>query len=189
MEKRNVSLQKLTLAAVIIAVGLVLPRVLGGVQVLGQAVSPLHIPALLAGLTLGGAWGLVVGAATPLISMALGMPPLPVAQPMAFECAAYGLLTGLLYPAARRILRANSHLPAMLAALVLAMVGGRVVGGAAKALLLLGGAISAKAPFTFQAFVRSYFVGTAVGAVIHLLVVPAIALALEKARLSPLGRD
>ena len=40
---------------------------------------------------------------------------------------------------------------------------------------------------TFAAFVEVYFAGTAVGAVIHLIVVPVVVMALEKARLSPLG--
>ena len=62
------------------------------------------------------------------------------------------------------------------------------MGGIAKALLLWGGVIGG-APLTFGAFVTSYFVDTAVGAVIHLIVVPAVVLALEKAKLSPLGRS
>ena len=183
MKKTQVT--RMVIAAVLLAVGMMLPRFLGGVQVLGQTISPLHIPALIAGLTLGGVWGCVVGALIPLASSLLGMPPLPIALPMAFECAAYGLLTGLLYPVLRRALKKDNHLPAILITLVIAMVGGRLVGGAAKALLLTFGAITSKAPFTMAAFISSYFVGTAVGAVIHLIVVPAVVLALEKAKLSP----
>ena len=74
----------------------------------------------------------------------------------------------------------------MLTALVLAMIGGRIIGGAAKGLLLLFGLIGSKAPYTFSAFITSYFVATAPGAVIHLILVPAIVTALERAKLSPL---
>ena len=186
MKKTQVT--RMVIAAVLLAVGMMLPRFLGGVQVLGQTISPLHIPALIAGLTLGGVWGCVVGALIPLLSCLLGMPPLPIALPMAFECAAYGLLTGLLYPVLRRALKTDNHLPAILVTLVIAMVGGRLVGGAAKALLLTFGAITSKTPFTLAAFISSYFVGTLVGAVIHLIVVPAVVLALEKAKLSPAAR-
>ena len=76
------------------------------------------------------------------------------------------LLTGLLYPVLRRALKKDNHLPAILITLVIAMVGGRLVGGAAKALLLTFGAITSKAPFTMAAFISSYFVGTAVGATV-----------------------
>ena len=72
----------------------------------------------------------------------------------------------------------------ILATLGLAMVAGRMVGGAAKALLITAGLIPG-APLTFAMFVTAYFVETAVGALVHLIVVPAVVLALEKAHLSP----
>ena len=67
-------------------------------------------------------------------------------------------------------------------AMLIAMVAGRIAGGAVKACVMgfQGNG------YTFQAFIAAYFTGTAVGAVIHLIVVPAIALALEKAKLSPM---
>ena len=68
-------------------------------------------------------------------------------------------------------------------AMVIAMLAGRLVGGAAKTVVM---GIQGNA-YTFPAFVTAYFVNTAVGAVIHLIVVPLVVTALEKARLSPLG--
>ncbi len=175
-------LYRMVVTALLLAIGLYLPFLLGQVEVLGQAVSPLHIPALLCGLTCGPVWGLVLGAVLPVLrSLLFGMPPMPAAVPMAFELAIYGAATGLLYPLMQKIIRKDSHLPAMLASMVIAMILGRVVGGAAKAVMMgfQGNA------YTFQTFVAAYFTGTAVGAVIHLIVVPAVALALEKAKLSP----
>ena len=102
---------------------------------------------------------------------------------MAFELCAYGVLTGLLYPWLRGKL-GTSRLVMILATLGLAMVAGRMVGGAAKALLIMAGLIPG-APLTFAMFVTAYFVETAVGALVHLIVVPAVVLALEKAHLSP----
>ena len=69
----------------------------------------------------------------------------------------------------------------MLLALVIAMVAGRIVGGAAKAIVM---GITGSS-FTLAMFVSSYFVTTLTGAAIHLIVVPAVVLALEKAHLSP----
>lgn len=183
--RRNDVLYRMVITAVLLAVGLVLPFLTGQLQTIGQLISPLHIPAFICGLTCGPFWGGLLGAVLPLLRMALfSMPPLPAALPMTFELCAYGAIAGLLYPVLQRA--AKKRLPAMLGALLAAMVCGRIVGGAAKALLLAGGAITG-APLTFEAFIASYFLDTAVGAAIHLLVVPAVVTALEKARLSPVG--
>lgn len=183
MVNRHSGIYTMVVAALLLAVGLVLPLLLGQAEILGQAISPLHIPVLLCGLTCGWGWGAALGIVLPLLRSALfGMPPMPVAIPMAFEMAVYGALTGLLYPAFRTLLRKSNHLPAMILSMLIAMILGRVVGGAAKACVMgfQGNA------YTFEAFIAAYFTGTAVGAVIHLIVVPAVALALEKAKLSPM---
>ena len=95
--------------------------------------------------------------------------------------AAYGALCGLLYPLLCK--KMSKAYWAMLIAMVIAMLAGRLVGGAAKAVVM---GVQGNA-YTFHAFVTAYFVNTAVGAVIHLIVVPLVVTALEKARLSPLG--
>ncbi|MBE5808324.1 MAG: ECF transporter S component [Clostridiales bacterium] len=179
-------IRKLVMAAVLIALGLVLPMFLGQVQVLMQGVSPMHIPALLAGLTLGPVWGAAVGAITPILrGLVFGMPPLmPTGTAMAFELAAYACLTGALYPMlARRY--AKNHLPAILIAMLIAMVAGRLVGGAAQAVLQTARGNA----YTFSAFITAYFAKTAVGAALHLIAVPVVTLALERAHLSPLMEE
>jgi len=190
--RRNDTLYRMIVTAVLLGVGLVLPFLTGQLQTIGKLISPLHIPVFICGLTCGWLWGGVLGAVLPLVRMALfGMPAFPMAMPMTFELCAYGVLSGVLYPWLHGALCRRLGAPkitVMLASLALAMFGGRIVGGAAKALLILGGVIGSSAPFTFAAFVTAYFVDTAVGAVIHLIVVPAVVLALEKARLSPVGR-
>ncbi len=184
MRRKN-TLYPMIITAVLLAVGLLLPFLTGQMQAFGKLLSPLHIPVFICGLTCGGAWGAVLGVILPLLRMALfGMPALPMALPMAFELCAYGLLTGTLYPPALRRMKAPRY-PAMLGTLVIAMVAGRIVGGAAKALLIAGGIIGGM-PLTFEAFIAAYFADTLVGAGIHLLIVPAIVIALEKAKLSPL---
>ncbi len=177
----------MVVTSALLAVGLLLPFLTGQLQSIGQLISPLHIPVLICGLTCGWAWGGLLGAVLPLLRMVLfGMPALPKALPMAFELCAYGVACGLLYPLLVRSLQ-GKRLPAMLTALLISMFLGRIAGGAAKALLLMGGTIPG-APLTLSAFITAYFADTAVGAVIHLIVVPAVVSALEKARLSPLGR-
>ena len=54
---RKSGLYSLLVTAILLAVGIVLPFLTGNVQVLGQAISPLHIPVLICGLTCGWCWG------------------------------------------------------------------------------------------------------------------------------------
>ena len=173
----------------LLAAGLILPFITGNIQAIAKVVSPLHIPVLICGLCCGWAWGIGLGAALPLLrGFVFGIPVFPTsALPMAFELAAYGLFTGLLYRLFLRHSGKNNHIPAVYVSLITAMVLGRVAGGAAKALLLSAGIIGSSSPFTFAAFFSSYFVSTAPGAVIHLVLVPAVVIALEKAGLSPLA--
>ena len=183
MKSRKKHLYKMVISALLLAIGLYLPFLLGQVEVLGQTVSPLHIPALLCGVTCGWGWGTVLGAVLPLLrTLIFGMPPMPTALPMAFELAAYGAVSGFLYPLLVRIFRKNNHLPALLCALIGAMLFGRILGGAAKACIMgFQGSL-----YTLEAFVAAYFTSTAAGTLIHLVVVPAVTAALEKARLSPM---
>lgn len=187
MKKNNaLNIRKMVYAALFLALAMVLPFLTGQIPQIGTLISPLHISALLCGFICGWPWGLAVGVVTPLLrALLFGMPPFPnAALPMAFELGAYGLLTGLLYPLFLRVYRKENHLPAILTALILAMIGGRIVGGATKAALLTFGLIGSQSPYTFAAFFASYFTSTAPGALIHAVLIPAIVLALEKAKLS-----
>ena len=181
----------LVITAMLLAVGLVLPFITGNIQAIAKIISPLHIPVLICGLCCGWKWGLGLGIVLPLLrGLLFGIPVFPTsALPMAFELGCYGLLTGLLYPLFLKAFKKKNHLPAMLCALVTAMVLGRFVGGAAKALFIAVGVIGSKTPYTFAAFFTSYFVSTAVGALIHIVLIPIVVLALEKAKLSPVAQS
>ena len=73
-------------------------------------------------------WGLAVGFIAPLVrSVLFGMPPMfPIAISMAFELAAYGLVSGVLWH------KVKHTVPMMYASLVTAMVAGRLVWGAVR---------------------------------------------------------
>ena len=93
MTNHRSALYKMVVTALLLAIGLVLPLLLGQVEVLGQAISPLHIPALLCGLTCGPVWGAVLGAVLPILrSLIFTMPPMPVeirASPPMSRTSAY----------------------------------------------------------------------------------------------------
>lgn len=107
--KNTQTVRQLVLAALFLALAFVLPLLTGQVPKVGNMLCPMHFPVLLCGFVLGGPWGLAVGFAAPLLrSVLFGMPPMfPVAISMAFELAAYGLVSGLLWR------RAKHSLPAL----------------------------------------------------------------------------
>lgn len=177
MTRRN--LYRMVTTAALLAIGMVLPFLTGQLQAFGKLISPLHIPAFICGLTCGPVWGAALGLVLPILrSMVFGMPKLmPTAVTMMAELACYGLISGLMYPAFCRMIK--QHWPAMILSLLLAMLGGRIAGGIVQAAILGAHGTS----YGFAAFIASYFSSTLVGAAIHLIVVPIVVLALEKARL------
>ena len=126
-------IRNLTLAAMLLALGLVLPLVTGNIPRVGNLLLPMHLPVFLGGLLLGWQYGLLLGAVLPLMrSLLFGMPPLyPVALAMTFELATYGAVAGALY---RR--SPWKCLRALYRALLLAMFAGRAAWGIAEVALL-----------------------------------------------------
>ena len=119
MKTKNASpVRQLVPAALFLALAFVLPLLTGQVPKVGNMLCPMHFPVLLCGFVLGGPWGLAVGFAAPLLrSVLFGMPPMfPVAISMAFELAAYGLVSGLLWR------RAKHSLPALYAVAQLVLI-------------------------------------------------------------------
>lgn len=165
-------LHDLTAAALCLALCLYLPFLTGQIPQVGQALSPMHIPVLLAGFVCGPWWAMAVGLAAPLLRHVLfSMPPLVTAAAMCFELAAYGLISGLLY----RVLPKTTG--NIYVSLITAMLGGRIVWGCAMA-LIMGATGSA---FTWAAFVAGAFTGAVPGIVLHILLIPVLVTALQKA--------
>ena len=166
---------KLTYSAVCLALGLVLPFLTAQIPQIGQALSPMHIPVFLCGFLCGWPWGLAVGFITPLLRSALfGMPVFyPMALSMAFELATYGLLSGLLY---KMFPKKAGYI---YAALVISMIGGRLVWGTARYILA---GIQGDG-FTFAAFLAGAVTNAVPGIVLHIVLVPLVVLALKRADL------
>lgn len=160
------AVQKLTLSALFVALGLVLPTAFHAIGA-GTVFLPMHIPVLLCGFVCGWQYGLGVGLIVPLLSsLTTGMPPFPmVALPMMFELATYGALTGIFHK------KANVYV-----SLLGAMLAGRAVSGIASALLL--GFIGK--PYGLTVFLTGAFVTALPGIVLQLIVIPLLVLALER---------
>ena len=148
--------RRIVLAALFLALAFLLPMVTG------------HVPQV------GNMLWLAVGFVAPLLrSVLFGMPPMfPIAVSMAFELAAYGLVSGLVW---RRV---KHTLPMMYAALVTAMVAGRLVWGAVR--FVLAGLTGSS--FPFSAFLSGALLTAVPGIIAQLILIPLILTALQKAK-------
>ena len=169
---RNTNTKKLILAALFLAMAMVLPFLTGQIPEIGSMLCPMHIPALLCGFFCGWPWGLMVGLVAPLLrSVTFGMPPMfPVAVCMAVELATYGAVAGALY---QKLPRKKSSI---YAALLIAMVAGRLVWGAAR-FLCTGLDTSA---FGLSAFWAGAITTAIPGIIVQIVLIPLLVMALEK---------
>ncbi|MBR2590651.1 MAG: ECF transporter S component [Clostridia bacterium] len=161
------STKKLTLSAMFLAIGLVLPFITGQIPQIGKMLCPMHIPILLCAFFCGPQYAGVIGAICPLMrSVMFGMPVLyPSAVGMAFELMSYGVICGLL---AAKL--GKDKLWKIYTALITAMLGGRLVWGLAQ-IVLLG--IKGE-HFTFAAFLAGGFVNAFPGIILQLILIPVL---------------
>ena len=179
---RNDTVKKLTLSAMFMALGLVLPMLTGQIQAIGNMLLPMHIPVFFCGLICGWQYGLAVGFILPVFrSLLFSMPPLyPVAIAMTFELATYGFAAGFLYNRSRW-----QCIIALYRSIVIAMLAGRAVWGVAEVILLgLGGNT-----FTWQAFMAGAFLNAIPGIILQLILIPAVMVALNRTGLVPFRKE
>ncbi|MCC8077003.1 MAG: ECF transporter S component [Oscillospiraceae bacterium] len=178
MRENRVNIKRLTLSAMFMALGIVLPFFTGQIPQVGNMLLPMHIPILLCGLICGGRYGLAVGFITPLLRSALfGRPEFyPSGIAMAFELATYGAVIGFLYGHSRW-----KCVIALYRCMIAAMLAGRAVWGAAE-IVLLG--LKGNA-FTWQAFMAGAFLNAIPGIILQLFLIPAIMIALNRTGLVP----
>ena len=173
MKNRN-QILKMVFAAMFLALSYVMPFLTGQIPEIGSMLCPMHLPVLLCGFICGWPWGLAVGFVAPLLrSLTLGMPPLfPTAFCMAFELAAYGLLSGIMH----KLLPPKK--PYIYCSLIIAMVVGRLVWGAAMFVCMgiNGGS------FTFAAFIAGAITNAIPGIIVQLVLIPILVMVLENSK-------
>ncbi|MDE6724087.1 MAG: ECF transporter S component [Ruminiclostridium sp.] len=167
------TVKNLTLAAMFLAIGMVLPFLTGQIPQIGNMLLPMHIPVLLCGLICGWQYGAAVGFVLPLLRSAVfGMPVFfPAATAMAFELMTYGLVVGLLYKISRW-----QCVIALYRCLILAMIAGRAVWGIVQFIQLgvFGNG------FTLKMFMTGAFLNAIPGIILQLILIPAIMVALDR---------
>lgn len=166
--------KQLVLAGLFTALGVVLPMAFHAVPNAGSILLPMHIPVLLCGLVSGWYYGLACGILVPILShLFTGMPPAAILPSMVCELAIYGLLAGLIF----WLVRTGKLVLDLYIGLVGAMIGGRIIYGIVNALIFSAG------NYSLSAWATASFVTALPGIIIQLVLLPAIVLALSKARL------
>ncbi len=170
---REKNTYKLVAAAILMAIGILLPFVTMEIPSIGNMLLPMHIPVIICGYICGGPYGLIVGLILPLLrSVLFGMPPMmPVAVGMSFELATYGLVSGVLYQ------KLSSKKYAIYISLIGAMLAGRLVWGVVSFGLysFLGNA------FTWEIFMMQAVVNAIPGIVLQLVFIPFLIISLKYA--------
>ncbi len=166
------SLYPMVLSALFLALALILPFFTGQLQKIGSMLCPMHIPVLLCGFFCGWRWGMSVGFIAPILrSVLFGMPVMfPMAVCMAFELAAYGVISGALYQ------RLPKSRISIYVSLLTAMIGGRLLWGAAR--FICTGLDVTK--FGLSAFWAGAVTTAIPGIVIQIIFIPIIVMLLEK---------
>ena len=176
---KKLSLKYLVLSGLFLALGLIMPFFTAQIPSIGNRLLPMHIPVLLCGFICGGPYGLAVGFITPIFrSVIFGMPPMfPTAVAMAFELAAYGFVSGIIY---RLLPKKNIYI---YTTLIISMICGRAIWGIVS--ILLYGANGTA--FSWKLFMTGAFINAIPGILIQIIIIPIIIIAVTKSNLIESG--
>ncbi|MDP4133399.1 MAG: ECF transporter S component [Bacillota bacterium] len=168
---------KLVLAGMFAALGIVLPQLFHlslGIAA-GQAFLPMHIPAILSGLILGGPYGAATGFISVFVSsLATGMPAMPRLPFMLLEVTAYGYAAGLFY----KIIKTQNQIIKIFLALILAQIAGRLAYFLCLLICIYAFGIKSET-ISFTYFIASFISGIP-GIIMQLLIVPPISALVKK---------
>lgn len=174
MEKNNT--QQLVKAALLIAIGLILPQAFHSIKNAGSIFLPMHIPILLAGFFVSPTLALCVGIITPILSFLFtGMPPAPFLYVMIFELGTYGLITALCY---------NKFKLNIYVSLILGMLSGRIMSILGNFLILH---IILSKPFKLATVASGLFITGIPGIIIQIILIPIVVIGVNKALRSALN--
>lgn len=163
--------KKLTLAAMCLCLGVILPQAFHGIPAAGSIFLPMHIPVLIAGFICGPLYGLIVGFTTPIVSHLLfSMPLVSVLGQMILELSIYGLMSGIL----NNCLIFKNELLKYYFVLMGSMLSGRIIYGLANAFFFKAGS------YSFKTWLATAFITALPGIIIQLLIIPILVKNIKK---------
>lgn len=168
----KVSVKNLIVAAVLLALSVALYKFFGGVTLFGGYLCVMEAPILLAGLLCGPILGGLAGIASPFLCALLFSSPVmnPDAIALAAQLLIFGVAGGVFYKAMRQ----NVYI-----SLILTMYLGKTVYGVVMHFLSKG--------FGSDAFLHDVFFDCIPGIVIEIVLLPLIAILLDKTGLMRRG--
>ncbi|MCL2249401.1 MAG: ECF transporter S component [Oscillospiraceae bacterium] len=166
-------IRNLTLAAMFLAIGYILPFLVMQMPPMAMMFLPMHLPVFLCGLICGWKYGGAVGFVLPITRSAIfGMPAMfPMAISMSFELAVYGLVVGIVFELVRK-----QNLFSLYLSIIIAMVAGRITWGLAMWVLLTFG----EGAFSLQWFITGALVNAWPGIVLQLVLIPTVMIILNR---------
>lgn len=168
--------KRLCFAAIMLAVGILLPMAFHSIPNGGTIFAPMHLPVFITGFLCGPMYGAIVGLVCPLMScLFTGMPTVAYLPNMMAELLVYGTASGLFF----RIIKTGKIIPDALLTLICSMLLGRIVGGCVAYLLFLGGS---RSEYSWAIFFTGYFVTCWPAIVIQILLIPTVVTLAKKYR-------
>lgn len=165
------STKKLTLASMLLAIGIILPQAFHSIPNAGIIFLPMHIPVLICGYICGPLFGILVGIITPVISnIIFGMPVTLMLGQMCIELGMYGLSSGIL----NNILKIKNEIVKNYIVLIVSMIIGRVVYGICNALILKAG------NYSLEIWLTSAFISALPGIIIQIVFIPVLVKNIKK---------
>lgn len=169
--------KKITIAAAMLAMGVLLPLAFHMIPNAGSIFAPMHLPTIICGFVCGPFYGAIVGLLSPLLSfLFMGMPIVAVLPGMMMELFMYGLMSGFLF----RVIHTKHLLLDVYCSLIMTMFIGRSFGGLTNYALYAFGRFDMT--YSWSKFFSAYFVVSWPAWVIQLLFIPALILTLSKAK-------
>ncbi len=169
---KSVYIKNLTLSALFLAIGFLLPMLTGQIPYIGKMLLPMHIPVFLCAMICGERYSGAVGFVLPLARSFIFSVPImyPTAIAVAFEMGVYGIVTGIIF---KRI--SCGYIKSIYISMIAAMISGRIVRCIAELILLrLRGNT-----FALNAFISGTVLNAIPGIAIQLILIPAIMVALK----------
>ena len=163
--------KQLTLAAMCLTLGIILPQAFHMIPNAGTILLPMHIPVLICGFICGPFYGLIIGILTPFLSHVIfAMPPTIMLGQMLVELGTYGFLTGIL----NKTIKIKNELEKNYVVLILSMFIGRIMYGLANSLIFKTG------NYALNIWLSSAFIIALPGIIIQLLLVPTLVKTIKK---------
>lgn len=163
--------KKLTIASMLLALGIILPQAFHMIPNAGNILLPMHIPVLISGFICGPFYGFVVGLLTPLLShLIFSMPSAIMIGQMLIELAVYGFVSGYL----NYTIKMKNGLIKNYVVLICSMLIGRFIYGLSNALIIF------KETYSLNIWLSTAFITSFPGIMIQLIIIPILIKTINK---------